>query len=74
MKITHRRPPPQEYPLVARENELVLALRNLNDHYPMTRVIRKSYVLSRFWAWFSQVQLSPRVRIPVPRFLTYRDP
>ena len=36
--------------------------------------VQNSYVLSRFWAWWSRVELYPQVRIPVPRFLTYRDP
>jgi hypothetical protein len=39
-----------------------------------TPLVRNSYVLSRFWAWCSRIQLSPTVRIPVPRFLSYRDP
>lgn len=59
---------------VSRENEILLILRSFYEHYPVSRVIQKSYVLSLFWAWFSQIQLSPRVDIPVPRFLTYRDP
>ena len=58
----------------ARESDLTLALRQLGERYPMTQIIGKSYVVSRFWAWFSQVEVSPRVRIPVPRFLTIRDP
>ena len=59
---------------VLRENEWSLRARDLCELYPMARFIKKSYVLSRFWAWCSQIQLQPRVRIPVPRFLTYRDP
>lgn len=42
--------------------------------YPATRVIENSYVLSRFWAWFSQIQWSPKLRIPLPRAFTRRDP
>ncbi|MGZ3722053.1 MAG: hypothetical protein ACXVA9_03925 [Bdellovibrionales bacterium] len=57
-----------------REHDLITAVRNIGDAYPLTRVIQNSYVLSRFWAWFSQIQLEPRVRIPVPRFLSVRDP
>jgi hypothetical protein len=57
-----------------RESEYTHAARSLVEHYPMTRFIRNSYVLSRFWAWLSQIQLKPHLRIPVPRFLTNRDP
>ena len=59
---------------IPRETDMVLLLRQLNERYPMTRFIEKSYVISRFWAWFSQIEVKPHVRVPVPRFLTYRDP
>ena len=57
-----------------RESEFALAARSLYELYPMSRLVQNSYVLSRFWAWFSQIQLEPRVRIPLPRILTIRDP
>lgn len=57
-----------------REHEMLLAARNLCEIYPVRRMIQNSYVLSRFWAWFSQIQLEPSLRIPMPRFLTVRDP
>jgi hypothetical protein len=57
-----------------REGDLALAARRLRELYPMSRLVQNSYVLSRFWAWFSQIELHPTVRIPVPRFLTIRDP
>jgi hypothetical protein len=56
------------------ESEFVVAARALSALYPMSRIFENSYVLSRFWAWFSQIELEPNVRIPVPRFLTIRDP
>jgi hypothetical protein len=58
----------------AREHELILLLRQLHELYPMTQFIEKSYLVSRFWAWFTQIEVNPQVRIPVPRFLSYRDP
>jgi hypothetical protein len=39
-----------------------------------TELAKNSYVISRFWAWFSKIELEPHVRIPVPRFLSHRDP
>jgi hypothetical protein len=56
------------------EHEFVVAARALCALYPMSQIFENSYVLSRFWAWFSQIELEPHVRIPVPRFLTIRDP
>lgn len=61
-------------PPALRESDLKLLMRQLQELYPMTQIVGKSYVLSRFWAWFTQVQLTPTVRIPVPRFLSQRDP
>jgi hypothetical protein len=40
----------------------------------VTPIVRKSYVLSRFWAWFCRIELEPQVRIPLPRVFTVRDP
>jgi hypothetical protein len=57
-----------------RDRDMILAARNLFASYPVAHLVKKSYVLSRFWAWFSRIELEPEVRIPVPRFLTYRDP
>lgn len=65
---------PLESTPAPRESDLILKVRSLSEVYPMHQLVRNSYVLSRFWAWFSQIQLNPKVRIPVPRFLTYRDP
>lgn len=47
---------------------------DLCEQYRLSPIIQNSYVLSRFWAWFSRIQVNPKVRIPVPRFLSYRDP
>jgi len=38
------------------------------------QITQNSYMISRFWAWFSRVQIKPTVKIPIPRFLSYRDP
>lgn len=46
----------------------------LAEQCSWNQVTQNSYVISRFWAWFSRVQLSPQVKIPIPRFLSYRDP
>lgn len=51
----------------------LLLQESLEDH-SLLPIVRNSYVLSRFWAWWSRVQLKPEVRIPVPRFLSTRDP
>lgn len=37
-------------------------------------VAKNSYMISRFWAWFSRIRVQPAVKIPLPRFLSYRDP
>lgn len=37
-------------------------------------LFEKSYVISCIWAWISRIQLSPTVKIPIPRFLSTRDP
>lgn len=55
----------------ASENEAALETQ---EPWSVTNYFQNSYVVSRFWAWFSRVELSPKVRIPVPRFLTHRDP
>jgi hypothetical protein len=49
-------------------------LQWLGETCTLVPFMEKSYVLSRFWAWFSRIEMSPQLRIPVPRFLTYRDP
>lgn len=49
-------------------------LGELLELYPPTRIIENSYVLSIFWSWFTQIQWTPKVRIPLPRVLTHRDP
>gem|GEM_PF-6231877 len=69
------RPPrqPLKTPPVARRGRLV-ALRHLCESAQWTPLVQNSYVLSRFWAWCSRIQISPKVSIPVPRFLSYRDP
>lgn len=60
--------------LPKRNRDILSLIRAACESYPASQVIEKSYVLSRLWAWFSQIELSPTVHIPVPRFLTYRDP
>lgn len=50
------------------------ALEWLGETCTLVPILEKSYVLSRFWAWFSRIEMSPRLRIPVPRFLSVRDP
>ncbi len=39
-----------------------------------SQVTKNSYVISRFWAWFSRIQIGPTVKIPIPRFMSTRDP
>ncbi len=51
-----------------------LSAKLLYEAYPLSRMVRKSYVLSRFWAWFSKIEVEPKLKVPVPRFLTVRDP
>ena len=63
-----------ETPLKIREGELRRLALQFYELYPMTRIIENSYVLSRFWAWYAKIELRPELRVPVPRFLTYRDP
>lgn len=49
-------------------------VRDMCESAQIATLVQNSYVLSRFWAWFSRIQVSPTIRIPVPRLLTYRDP
>lgn len=51
-----------------------LVFLSLCERCTWAEVTKNSYVISRFWAWFSQIQLDPTVKIPIPRFLSYRDP
>lgn len=44
------------------------------ERYSWPEISKNSYVISVFWAWFSRIELEPKVKIPVPRFLSYRDP
>ncbi len=60
--------------LMLRESEFRRLLIELDERYPISSMVQRSYLLSRLWAWCSKVQLRPNVRIPVPRFLTHRDP
>ena len=53
------------------QGELLVDVVEARNLLPL---IRKSYVLSQFWAWFCRIQMHPKVRIPLPRALTYRDP
>ena len=46
----------------------------LGEACTLVPILEKSYVLSRFWAWFSRIEMTPHLRIPVPRFLSVRDP
>ncbi len=71
---TAKRVKSKKAPPAIREGELRRLALQFYELYPMTRVIENSYVLSRFWAWYSKIALSPELRVPVPRFLTYRDP
>ncbi|MGE0527322.1 MAG: hypothetical protein AB7P49_09690 [Bdellovibrionales bacterium] len=51
-----------------------LQLHSLCECASIAPLIKNSYVLSRFWAWFSRIEVSPEVRVPVPRFLSRREP
>ncbi len=44
------------------------------ESYTWSPILQNSYVLSRLWAWFSRIEISPKVKIPLPRMFTYRDP
>lgn len=48
--------------------------QEINRFISEAQLVQKSYVLSRFWAWWSRIEFSPELRVPVPRFLTTRDP
>lgn len=43
------------------------------EKYPVADLVQKSYVLSRTWAWASRIRVRPKVSIPIPRFLSYRE-
>jgi hypothetical protein len=60
--------------LSVREKDFLLALWTACECQAIGRIVKNSYVLSRGWSWFSQIQWSPELRVPVPRFLTQRDP
>lgn len=70
----HSAPKLEKLPAPKRDRDPLTMTKRFLELYPMNQIIENSYVLSRFWAWFSQVQTTPQLHIPVPRFLTYRDP
>lgn len=51
-----------------------LQTEELRELCEIAPIVRKSYVLSRFWAWATRVRMKPYVSLPLPRFLTTRDP
>lgn len=57
-----------------KESEIKRLLQVLGDQYSISTLAQKSYLLSSFWAWVSQIRLEPHVRVPIPRFLSRRDP
>jgi hypothetical protein len=48
--------------------------QEINRRISEAKLVQNSYVLSRFWAWWCRIEFSPELRVPVPRFLTTRDP
>lgn len=71
-KTPARRPPAQARKKPAQDPWLQFL--ELCERCSLTPVIQNSYVLSRLWAWFSHIEWGPQLKVPVPRFLTYRDP
>ena len=61
-------------PVSRLESERRQLLQPLCESLSQSPMVRNSYVLSRFWAWLSKIEWNPELRIPMPRFLTYRDP
>ena len=45
-----------------------------DDDGVWTGVAQRSYLISRAVHWWQRVEIKPRLRIPVPRAFTYRDP
>lgn len=61
-------------PAPARPNsEKWRKIQDWSEKYPVAMLVKDSYVLSRTWAWASRIRLSPKVSIPIPRFLSHRD-
>lgn len=73
---SHRRPAPTARSLPVRRSEIDVGrtIQRVCELYPMTDLIGNSYVLSRFWSWFTHIEFSPKLSVPMPRFFTYRDP
>lgn len=64
----------KETNVACNEDEFWLTAKALLEPLSVSDWIRNYYVLSRFWAWVSQIKTKDRLSIPVPRFLTYREP
>jgi hypothetical protein len=60
-------------PPTVQESEMKRLLSLLGEQYSVAGLAQKSYLLSSFWAWFSQIRFEPQLRIPVPRFLSHRE-
>jgi hypothetical protein len=73
-KTSNTRTQPMNTSPALRENERWLKIEELCELYQVAPIVRNSYVLSRFWAWFTRIQVNPRVSVPIPRFMTQRDP
>ena len=68
-------PPPKTRDLMVRAQlEKLSPIWEAISTDPVLPLVRKSYVLSRLWAWACRIQAEPQVRIPVPRYFTHRDP
>lgn len=70
MKKTKKSAPQRVEPGGARQ----ILTQEINRYISEAKLVQNSYVLSRFWAWWSRIEFSPELRVPVPRFLTTRDP
>jgi hypothetical protein len=70
MKKTKKNAPKTVEPPQARQ----IFSQEINRLISEAKLVQNSYVLSRFWAWWCRIEFNPELRVPVPRFLTTRDP
>lgn len=66
-------PEPRRRPPLAERDRLLL-MAQLADKFTALQIARKSYMISRLWAWASRIKWHPHLRVPVPQYLTHRDP
>ena len=69
-RVPERRLRPQP----PQQSEKLMLLLDTFERCQWESIVKNSYVISRVWAWVSKIEWSPRLKIPIPRSFSYRDP